>query len=185
MLSPKDHPTLLIGALQLVQLLLSKNPEEYRPAFSDGKVSPIQVELLADRTLISSMKENTNNGKEKDNDISDASSAPDLPAPHSPAVATGITVKKEVKVCNALKELAMLFPLVPSSGSAFELLRSGVIDGLLQFATDKTWSISNARRQQLLLDMFIVHKSKALTSSHTPFAIFVKKLAGKSDENGD
>ena len=32
-LSSKDHPTLLIGALQLVELLLSKIPQEYRPAF--------------------------------------------------------------------------------------------------------------------------------------------------------
>ena len=36
--------------------------------------------------------------------------------------------------------------------------------------------MSIARRQELLLDAFIVRKSKVLAGSQTPFAIFVKKL---------
>jgi E3 ubiquitin-protein ligase TRIP12 len=36
--------------------------------------------------------------------------------------------------------------------------------------------VSIARRQELLLDAFIVRKSKVLAGSQTPFAIFVKKL---------
>jgi E3 ubiquitin-protein ligase TRIP12 len=99
--------------------------------------------------------------------------------------------EKEVGI--ALKELATLFTSVHTSVSSFELLQSGVIDGLLQFATDKTrsskWTVSVycevvcsvelvpiARRQELLLDAFIVRKSKVLAGSQTPFAIFVKKL---------
>jgi E3 ubiquitin-protein ligase TRIP12 len=50
----------------------------------------------------------------------------------------------EKEVGNALKELATLFTSAHTSVSSFELLQSGVIDGLLQFATDKarssTWS---------------------------------------------
>ncbi|KAI9429610.1 ubiquitin-protein ligase [Lactarius indigo] len=230
-LSSKDHPTLVIGALQLVELLLSKIPEEYRPAFRREGVFH-EVELLADRTLISSKKKSTNNDKEKDKDLSDTSSAPDLPPPPipvSPAVAAGIpgfkklsslsldpedavtlrarvirfryltgresndadnvfaTLRRlverisdssasEKEVGNALKELATLFTSAHTSVSSFELLQSGVIDGLLQFATDKARNISIARRQELLLDAFIVRKSKVLAGSQTPFAIFVKKL---------
>lgn len=230
-LSSKDHPTLVIGALQLVELLLSKIPEEYRPAFRREGVFH-EVELLADRTLISSKKKGNNNDKEKDKDLSDASSAPDLPPPPipvSPAVAAGIpgfkklsslsldpedavtlrarvirfryltgresndadnvfaTLRRlverisdssasEKEAGNALKELATLFTSAHTSVSSFELLQSGVIDGLLQFATDKSRSISIARRQELLLDAFTVRKSKVLAGSQTPFAIFVKKL---------
>ncbi|KAF8261592.1 hypothetical protein EI94DRAFT_1789382, partial [Lactarius quietus] len=82
--------------------------------------------------------------------------------------------KKEVR--NALKELAMLLTSAHTPVWSLELLQSGVIDGLLQFATDKTWSISLARHQELLLNTFIICKSKVLAGSQTPFAIFDKKL---------
>ncbi|KAI9510528.1 hypothetical protein F5148DRAFT_1274737 [Russula earlei] len=230
-LSSKDHPTLVIGALQLVELLLSKVPEEYRPAFRREGVFH-EVELLADRPLISSKRKGGNGDKEKDKDLSDASSAPDLPPPPisvSPALAAGIpgfkklsslslepedavtlrgrvirfrfltgkesadadnvfaTLRRlverisnpsasEKEVGNALKELATLFTSAHTSVSSFELLQSGVIDGLLQFSTDKTRNFSIVRRQELLLDSFTARKSKTLPGSQTPFAIFVKKL---------
>ena len=44
----------------------------------------------------------------------------------------------EKEVSSALKELATLFTSVHTSVSSFELLQSGVIDGLLQFATEKS-----------------------------------------------
>jgi E3 ubiquitin-protein ligase TRIP12 len=191
-LSSKDHPTLVIGALQLVELLLSKCPEEYRPAFRREGVFH-EVGLLAERTLISSKKKGSSSDKDKD--LSDASSAPDLPPPPpisvSPAIAAGIpgfkklsslsldpedavtlrgrvlrlryltskesadadnvfaTLRRlvdrisgpsasEKEVSNALKELATLFTSAHTSVSSFELLQSGVIDVLLQFATDKS-----------------------------------------------
>ena len=193
-LSSKDHPTLVIGALQLVELLLAKCPEEYRPAFRREGVFH-EVELLAERTLISSKKKGGSSDKEKDKDLSDASSAPDLPPPPpvsvSPAIAASIpgfkklsslsldpedavtlrgrvirlryltgkesvdadnvfaTLRRlvdrisgpsatEKEVSNALKELATLFTSAHTSVSSFELLQSGVIDVLLQFATDKS-----------------------------------------------
>ena len=164
-----------------------------------------EVELLADRTLISSKK-----AFNKDKDLSDASSAPDLPPPPipvSPAVAAGIPGYKklsslsldpedavtlrarvirfryltgkestdadnvfamlrrlverisdassgEKEVGIALKELATLFTSAHTSVSSFELLQSGVIDGLLQFATDKTrsskWSLIRFVRPSLM-----------------------------------
>jgi E3 ubiquitin-protein ligase TRIP12 len=184
----------VIGALQLVELLLGKVPEEYRPAFRREGVFH-EVELLAERTLISSKKKGGNGDKDKDKDLSDASSAPDLPPPPpisvSPAIAAGIpgfkklsslsldpedavtlrgrvirlryltgkesteadnvfaTLRRlvdrisspsasEKEVSNALKELATLFTSLHTSVSSFELLQSGVIDSLLQFATDKS-----------------------------------------------
>ena len=193
-LSSKDRPTLIIGALQLVELLLSKIPEEYRPAFRwEGVFHEVELLtnwMLTDWTLISSKKKNTGD-KEKDKGFSDASSAPDLPI--SPAVAAGIPSYKkrsslsldpedavalrariicyryltgkestdaddvfgmqrrlvkhisdssvsEKEVGNALKKLVTLFMLAHTSVSSFELLQSGVIDGWLQFATDKTRS---------------------------------------------
>ena len=179
--------------MQLVELLLSKVPEEYRPAFRREGVFH-EVELLAERPLVSSKKKGSSD-KDKDKDLSDASSAPDLPPPPpisvSPAIAASIpgfkklsslsldpedavtlrgrvirlryltgkestdadnvfaTLRRlverisgpsasEKEISNALKELATLFTSVHTSVSSFELLQSGVIDGLLQFATDKS-----------------------------------------------
>ncbi|KAI0272306.1 hypothetical protein BC834DRAFT_1030472 [Gloeopeniophorella convolvens] len=233
-LSSKDHPTLVIGALQLVELLLAKIPEEYRPAFRREGVFH-EVELLAGRALIvSKSKSAADKDKDKDKDLSDASSAPELPPPPPPvsvsaAIAAGmpgfkkltslslepedaVTLRARVvrfrfltgkesadadhvfatlrrlvervtdvrasekEAGNALKELATLFASAHTSVSSFELLQSGVIDGLLQFATDKGRNITIERRQELLLDAFTARKSKALSGSQTPFSIFVKKL---------
>ena len=97
-LSSKDHPTLVISALQFVELLLSKIPEEYRPAFRREGVFH-EVELLADHTLISSKKKSNSGDKGKDKDLSNASLAHDLPPPPLPilpAVATGIPGYKKL-----------------------------------------------------------------------------------------
>ena len=79
--------------MQLVELLLSKVPEEYRPAFRREGVFH-EVELLAERPLVSSKKKGSSSDKDKDKDLSDASSAPDLPPPPpisvSPAIAASI-----------------------------------------------------------------------------------------------
>ena len=84
--------------MQLVELLLAKCPEEYRPDFQREGVFH-EVGLLAKRALISSKKKGSSSDKDKDKDLSDASSAPDLPPPLpisvSPAIAAGIPgVKK-------------------------------------------------------------------------------------------
>lgn len=59
-LSSKDHPTLVLGALQLVEILLSKVPTEYAPAFRrEGAFH--EVEALAGRTLLTKSKEDSKN----------------------------------------------------------------------------------------------------------------------------
>lgn len=50
-LSSKDHPTLVLGALQLVEILLTKVPAEYAPAFRREGVFH-EVEALAGRNLV-------------------------------------------------------------------------------------------------------------------------------------
>jgi len=107
-LSSKDHPTLIIGALQLVEHLLSKTPEEYWPAFRREGVH--EVELLVDCALISSKKAKIND-KEKGKDLSHTSSAPDLPPPPvsvSPAVASGIPSYKKLSSLSLDPEDAVL-----------------------------------------------------------------------------
>ncbi|KAF9221474.1 hypothetical protein BS17DRAFT_758087 [Gyrodon lividus] len=63
-LSSKDHPSLVIGALQLVDLLLQKVPAEYRPVLRREGVFH-EIEACASRTLTTA--------KSKDKDISDLS----------------------------------------------------------------------------------------------------------------
>lgn len=75
-LSSKDHPSLVIGALQLVDLLLLKAHSQYKPAFRREGVLH-ELEILASRDLISS-KSKEKNDKDKDSSEppSDSSSTP-------------------------------------------------------------------------------------------------------------
>ena len=59
-LSSKDHPTLVLGALQLVEILLAKVPTEYAPAFRREGVFH-EVEGLAGRNLVVKSKEDAKN----------------------------------------------------------------------------------------------------------------------------
>lgn len=70
-LSSKDHPSLVIGALQLVDLLLQKVPTEYRPALKREGVFH-EIEAYASRTL------STTKSKDK-KDASDLSPTPPPP----------------------------------------------------------------------------------------------------------
>ena len=186
-LSSKDSPSLVIGALQLVELLLNKVPTEYKPAFRREGVFH-EIEALATRSLASSKSKE----KEKDKDTSENPPPPEIisataiPSVTSLAFAPGykkssslavdpddaITVRtrvikfkylsndemdesddlsaslarlvarltdkdaQEKDLMPSLVELASLFASPHSSVSSFELLQSGVVDGLLQFISD-------------------------------------------------
>ncbi|KAF8817458.1 hypothetical protein BYT27DRAFT_7074713 [Phlegmacium glaucopus] len=214
-LSSKDHPSLVIGALQLVDLLLAKVPLLYKPTFRREGVFH-EVESLAERTLLSS--------KSKEKESSEAGE--DTPTPTPPVPMPGlkklsslsldpedaITLRARViqfkyltdkedtdedgafehlrrvverisapnasdaEYLEALWELADLFASPHTSVSSFELLKSGVVDGLLQFATDENRTGSIQRRKEILLDAFAGRKIKGLHPSQTPFATLVKKL---------
>jgi E3 ubiquitin-protein ligase TRIP12 len=175
-LSSKDHPSLVIGALQLVDMLLAKVPLLYKPTFRREGVFH-ETESLAERTLLSS--------KSKEKETSETGE--DVPAPNPPVPMPGLKklsslsldpedaitlrarviqfkyltdkdnvdedgafehlqrVVERISAPNAsdaeylevLWELADLFASPHTSVSSFELLKSGVVDGLLQFATDE------------------------------------------------
>lgn len=175
----------MIGALQLVDLLLTKVPAEYMPTFRREGVFH-EIDTLATRT-VSSPK-----SKDKDKEGSEVPSPADsvilgAQAPTSANMIPGFkklsslslepddaitlrarvirfkhlvgndqvdgdsafdTLRRLVKrisapdvseqaSSDALRELADLFASAHASVSSFELLQSGVVDGLLQFATDR------------------------------------------------
>ncbi|KAI0794507.1 hypothetical protein C8Q74DRAFT_1365946 [Fomes fomentarius] len=228
-LSSKDHPTLVIGALQLVELLLAKVPAEYKPVFRREGVFH-ETESLATRTLASSKSKDKDRGADKD--ISEAPSPGDTGMPASVAVPISViasipgyrkmsslsiepddaitlrarvikfkhlasddasgnddvfamlrrlveritdTTASEKDLTAALGELATLFGHQHTSVSSFELLQSGVIDGLLHLFANSDWSVSLARRQELFFNAFTARRSKG-SGGQTPFAVFVKKL---------
>ncbi|KAI1791847.1 hypothetical protein LXA43DRAFT_380217 [Ganoderma leucocontextum] len=228
-LSSKDHPTLVIGALQLAELLLAKVPTEYKPVFRREGVFH-EIEALASRTITSSKSKDKD--KNTDKDISEAPSPGDtgvltsLPVPIALITSIpgykklsslsiepddAITLRSRVvrfkylatndsagsddvfaslrklieriidaaasekDLAAALGELAALFGSQHTSVSSFELLQSGVIDGLLEFFGDTERSVSLSCRQELFFTAFTSRKTKG-GAGQTPFAVFVKKL---------
>ncbi|CAL1714169.1 unnamed protein product [Somion occarium] len=229
-ISSKDHPTLVIGALQLVEMLLEKVPAEYKPAFRREGVFH-EIDTLAARPLISSKSKEAD--KDKDKDSSETSSVAESNTPtympiSSSLAATmpgyrkltslsidpedAITMRSRVikfkylsgddsgssddlfatlsrlvsrisdpetseqDLLPALAELASLFASADTSVSSFELLQSGVVDGLLQFLTDSERSVSITRRQELFFEAFNARRITNAQGGHSPFGIFVKKL---------
>lgn len=183
-LSSRDHPSLVIGALQLVDLLLSKASPVYKPAFRREGVFH-EVEALAARQVTSSKpKDKPKDGeKEGDQPTESAPPPPIIPVSSLPGLKKlsslsldpddAITLRSRViqfkyltgeqqeegdssftelrtlvermseplastqDLSAALWDLAQLFSSTRTSVSSFELLQSGVVDGLLQFATDE------------------------------------------------
>ncbi|KAI0773262.1 hypothetical protein BD413DRAFT_656909 [Trametes elegans] len=225
-LSSNDHPSLVIGALQLVELLLAKVPAEYKPVFRREGVFH-EIESLASRTLTS--PKSKDKGVEKD--VSEAPSPADTgivsAVPTAISIISSMPYKKlsslamepddaitlrarairfkylvsddsagsddlfamlrrlvdcitdasasDKDLQGALTELAALFSSQHTSVSSFELLQSGVIDGLLQFFGDTERSVSLSRRQEMFFSAFTSKKNKA-SCGQTPLAVFVKKL---------
>jgi E3 ubiquitin-protein ligase TRIP12 len=73
---------------------------------------------------------------------------------------------------DALKEIAALFSSTGPSLSSFELLRGGVIDGLLEFV-DIDGTVSSAERRSMLYEIFA---ETAPSSSASPMTVLVKRL---------
>lgn len=202
-LSSKDHATLVIGALQLVELLLCKLATEYKPVFRREGIFH-EIDTLASRSLVSPKSKE----KEKEKE------ALEIPPPADPALSgyipaslvssmpglkrlsqlaidpdDAITLRArlirfkhstdlvqgetddvfanlrrlvdrladkgalEKELISALHDLASLFASSHSSVSSFELLQSGMVDGLLQFVTDKDYTGKWLSTRELLLLM--------------------------------
>ncbi|KAI0686676.1 hypothetical protein BC835DRAFT_1287769 [Cytidiella melzeri] len=226
-LSAKDYPSLVIAALQLVELLLNKLPLEYKPAFRrEGVVH--ELETLSTRTLVASKSKEKDKEKDGPENVTPLEGAlpPNVPPPHAIVpipgykklsslamepddaitlrarvikfkhltsedpdesddlsktlhrLVTSISTKDvaEQDLMPALVELASLFASPHTSVSSFELLQSGVVDGLLHFITDSDRTVSLARRREIFFDAFTARKVKAVSGGQTPLAVFVKKL---------
>ncbi|KAG6833243.1 hypothetical protein H0H87_009864 [Tephrocybe sp. NHM501043] len=223
-LSSKDHPSLVIGALQLVDLLLSKVPALYKPSFRREGVFH-EIDALAARPITSKSRT-----KEKDKDNSDAPTIESRSMSPAPVISgasiagfkklaslslepeDAITLRTRViqfkflssdtsqeednafatlrlvvdrissqeatekELFDALRELAEFFASPHTSVSSFELLQSGVVEGLLQFAADQNRKPDLRKRQDLLLDAFGDRRTTAFTGVPSPFATLVKKL---------
>lgn len=193
----------MIGALQLVELLLIKVPAEYKPAFRREGVFH-EIEALAARSLNSSKSKDKEKEKEKDTSENptpaDAGTPTYVPSVASLAFVPGykklsslaidpddaITVRARVikfkylsgdeadttddlsaqlsrlvaqhavkdagekDLIPALVELASLFASPHTSVSSFELLQSGVVDGLLAFISDSDRTCKHHLRPRLL-----------------------------------
>ncbi|KAF5336031.1 hypothetical protein D9611_006309 [Ephemerocybe angulata] len=221
-LSSRDHPSLVIGALQLVDLLLSKAATVYQPAFRREGVFH-EVESLAARALMQSKSKDKGKEGEKEGEPSSEAA---LPTPAAVADLPGlkklsslsldpedaITLRSrviqfkylaaeqqvegdssftqlrglvekisaptasETELSEALWELAQLFASPRTSVSSFELLQSGVVDGLLQFGTDEGRLVGIKKRKELLLDAFSGKKGNGFVQGQSPFSVLVKKL---------
>lgn len=180
-LSSKDHPSLVIGALQLVDILLAKVPALYRPTFRREGVFH-EIETLAERMLTTPK---VTKEKEKENSESASSDTGSLPPPSASAQSLpglkklnslslepedAITLRARVirfrylatddesddaafeslrrlvekislptatekELVEALRDIAELFANPHASMSSFELLKSGIVDALLLYAT--------------------------------------------------
>ncbi|KAF7313386.1 Ubiquitin-protein ligase [Mycena chlorophos] len=169
-LSSKGHPTLVIGALQVVDLLLTK------------------IDLLAAARALISAKP-----KEKDSTDSESpvpSDTPGVPPPLAPVPQKPPRPKTRLLYARVIQfkslsgddseqdegdeSFGTLQQLVQRLGQdetekeVTEVL--GVVDGLLLFATDPEQKLSLQKRK----DAFVGRKLKA--GNNSPFANFVKKL---------
>ncbi|KAF8557697.1 hypothetical protein OG21DRAFT_1434490 [Imleria badia] len=214
-LSSKDHPSLIIGALQLVDLLLQKLPSEYRPALRREGVFH-EIEVSASKTLSTT--------KSKDKDAPDLSVTGDVAIYASSAISghkkhhvfslepdDAITLRARVirfkyslgqddgcgngddsfddlrrlvkklsapdvseqTMISTLREFADHFAS-EKSVSSFELLRSGAVEGLLRFSTEKG-PVPIKRRQEILFETF-TRSSRIGILNPPPLAVLVRKL---------
>ncbi|KIO30590.1 hypothetical protein M407DRAFT_14294 [Tulasnella calospora MUT 4182] len=85
----------------------------------------------------------------------------------------------ETEIKRTLSEVAALFGSNGSTSvSSFELMKSGLVDELLEFATAEGRKVSLPARQRLLLEAFTTRSTSgtASPSSQIPLAILVKRL---------
>ncbi|KAH7093864.1 hypothetical protein BKA62DRAFT_55845 [Auriculariales sp. MPI-PUGE-AT-0066] len=229
-LSSSDRPQLAIGALQLVELLLSKAAPTFRSGFRREGVLH-EVELVAERELTTAKVVAPPPPPTPLPLPVDSSSTP-VPVP-APAEATqekeksasskppsdpqdalvvrarivkfkylapdaddaddvlprlrllGETLKNPAILVHEaedmLKIVANAFTGGPQGAalSSFEFVQSGLVDGLLEWATADGYIVDKTTRQKLLLDALTAPPAttdKALVAQPTAFATLVRRL---------
>ncbi|KXN92383.1 Ubiquitin fusion degradation protein 4 [Leucoagaricus sp. SymC.cos] len=192
-LSSKDHPSLVISALQLVDLLMAKVPQLYKPAFrrEESGTVPTPIPVITAPAIIPGYKKLSSLSLDPEDAITlrcrviqfkyltgedEASEDASFDRLRGLVDRLSPRTAAEQEFSEALWELADLFSSAHTSVSSFELLQGGVIDALLAYATDETRSVSVNRRRELFLDAFSNRKVKNLSGGQTSLAVLVKKL---------
>ena len=190
-LSAKDNPNLMIGGLQLVELLLSKAPAEYRASFRREGVLH-EIETLAARQIPPRIRDKDKEKVKEENrdesltstdaptgmipvptptgSLSSSSRRPQSLDPEDAYTLRARVIKlryltndlqdegdatftrlrhlvtglkhsdaSEQQLDETLERLARIFSSHQTI-SSFELLQSGLLDGLLEFATSKEYA---------------------------------------------
>ncbi|KAH7881773.1 hypothetical protein F5I97DRAFT_1945577 [Phlebopus sp. FC_14] len=151
-LSSKDHPSLVIGALQLVDLLLQKLPSDYKPVLRREGVLH-EIEVCASRML------STAKSKDKDKDSSDPSSAgePTLAPVHVSSAIPGykklhsLSLEPEDAITLRARVIRFKYSLGEDDGdgqSSFDELRRSMDklsapDTTEQFMVSALWDIAD------------------------------------------
>ncbi|KAL5537204.1 UFD4 [Sanghuangporus sanghuang] len=224
-LSAKDNPNLMIGGLQMVELLLSKAPAEYRASFRREGVLH-EIDILAARPLSPRIKDKDKVKEENKEDsisVSDTPPPPSIPIPApigslAPGgrrphlldpedaytlrarfikfkllsndvqdvgdatftrlrhLVTGLQQRdaSEYQLSETLQGLSHVLSSHQTI-SSFELLQSGLLDGLLEFATSKDYSVDHTRRHELMMEK-LAAISNEKNAGPSPMAVLVKKL---------
>ncbi|KAJ7432611.1 hypothetical protein B0H11DRAFT_2379166 [Mycena galericulata] len=189
--------TLVISALPLVDLLLVKVPALYKPIFRHEGVFH-EIEVLSGRNFVSAVKPKDKDSKNKEKEKEPSESpvlrtTPSSRRPRRPRVG----LRADARIQEAVIPVARARGCVLASSSSstslcFELLQSGMVDGLLQFSTDREWEcqlaifftsltfrcISEFDGTNGASPAFGRRRTEVVgaTPMQTPFAAFVKKL---------
>ncbi|KAH8832939.1 hypothetical protein DL96DRAFT_1667384 [Flagelloscypha sp. PMI_526] len=177
-LSSKDHPSLVIGALQVVELLLSKNSPLFKALLpprrpvpyssSLKKLSSLSLEpedAITLRSRVIRLKFLSEKDKTEENTAFDQLK--------KLVIKLGKVDASQKDCVVTLKSLADHFSSVHGSVSSFEMLQSGIVDAVLTFATDSKRKVPETTRRELLLNTLA---PKGVPESKLPLALFVKKL---------
>ncbi|KZV79735.1 hypothetical protein EXIGLDRAFT_706482 [Exidia glandulosa HHB12029] len=185
-LSSRDRPALVIGALQIVEMLLMKAPGEYRPSFRREGVLH-EIEVIVDQELVGS----SSTAQPSSSSTRESQDAVQVPRENDEAddVLVGLQMlvdqlKERESPEEALRDnvgkVARYFARTSVSG--FEFVQSGIVDGLLEFASAEGYRVEPAVRQTMLLDTLtaanldVDANQKAAVAQVSAFATLVKRL---------
>jgi E3 ubiquitin-protein ligase TRIP12 len=174
-LSSRDHPALVTGALQLVELLLIKSPTVYKASLRKegvlhevSQIAAMELKVIPEPSPPPAEPSSSNN---ENGDAEPAAKVKTSSVPSDPQDAYVIrsrlikikyltsttesagsagfdTLKAQIttlgkgnatedEMKKTLQEIAEQFSNLETGVSSFELLKSGLVDGLLAFATSE------------------------------------------------
>ena len=196
-LSSTDRPQLSIGALQIVELLLSKAPGAFRPAFRREGVLH-EVDIIAERELVSVPKAVPPPPPPAEDGSSQVTDAPAVPLPSTSSSSASSKVPSDPQDVLTLRARVARFRYIVSEPdaaddmlprlralgellknreiphqeatdaleaishafvgggivSSFEFVQSGLVEGLLEFATGAGYNCESWLAMTLILKVW-------------------------------